>query len=232
MQAELAWQASQHTVEYWHDTWSALQPNISWWQGAGSNLGAKTGTGQQQQPQQRHQEQGPHKQQGKLGRQQHVRTWRVLFQTRGGEAVRQLTNLNELLERCSAWQYIDRASGWAHRARCGVWAATPAPAVIAGGLLGLPWLRSIAGIQAHTLPACACPASASGAKAAMLLGIVCFSASQTCPGCSLLAWHLPAVAQTADIAVGVHGANTANALFMRPGSSLIGASAEQRPGGP
>jgi len=114
-QAELAYQASQHTVEYWRSSWSVQQPNIIWHSAseAASSAGRSgTRTRHGQRP---------------------GRTWRVLFQTRT-DAVRQLTNLQQLLDRCSNWQYTDPATGQVHRAQCGVWPVTAAPEVIAGAL--------------------------------------------------------------------------------------------------
>lgn len=122
LQAETAYQASQHTVEYWRDTWSKQPPSIPWHAApkAAGSTGSGAGSSAPLSSQQQHQPPAE-------------RIWRVLFQTRT-EAVRQFTNLQHLLDRCSTWQYTDAATGWVHRALCGVWPATSAPEVIAGGL--------------------------------------------------------------------------------------------------
>jgi hypothetical protein len=51
-----------------------------------------------------------------------TRVLRVLFITRSPKvAVRQILNMDELLERCQAWKYTDPASGVHFAAGCGVW---------------------------------------------------------------------------------------------------------------
>lgn len=114
----MAYQASQHMVEYWRPTWAGQQSNITWHTAASTANG--TGTIR---PRSFHTQ----------DTQPPVRIWRVLFQTRT-EEVRQLTNLQQLLDRCATWQYTDASTGWVHRAQCGVWPVTSPPDVIAGGL--------------------------------------------------------------------------------------------------
>ena len=157
----MAYQASQHTVEYWRSTWSEQQPNITWHTAAAAAVGSTNSLQQQQQQQQ----QRKHKQPP-------VRTWRVLFQTRT-EEVRQLTNLQQLLDRCAAWQYTDAATGAVHHAQCGVWPATPMPDVIAGGLLACASgsNRHWFGVHANCSWACArtcCIAAMSNTDQALL----------------------------------------------------------------
>ncbi|GAB4813597.1 hypothetical protein N2152v2_000643 [Parachlorella kessleri] len=85
---------------------------------------------------------------------------RVVFARRDGAAVRQMSNLDELLRECNMWTYRTPATGRLYRAVCGSWIFTNLTTSIA-------------------------------------------------------------VAQQADVLIGVHGANMANSWFMRPGSSAI-----------
>lgn len=158
MQAERVWQASQHTLEHYRPTWSAVQPNISWHtppahvEGNSSSSGSSSvGRGQTTDSQR---QQFSMEGKGSLpGR----RTWRALFQTRS-EAVRQLDNLGELLDRCADWQHMDEDSGTVHSMACGVWPSSiGVPELMAGAHLARLGLQRMAcGVLPAMLP-CSAP---------------------------------------------------------------------------
>lgn len=128
---------------------------------------------------------------------------RVAFQQR--DKTRLLVNLPELLERCNSWSYRGpsgatvRALCWEVRAKRAGWGfccrwLLPSQMLQARGAQPSRETASLT-LQHTTAPQVAIPD--------LVTGIV--------------------AAQEADIFVAAHGANTANAWLMRPGSSLIGA---------
>ena len=82
---------------------------------------------------------------------QQRRVWQVLFQTRGANAgVRELLNLEQLLDSCANWKYRDEASGTLHTAKCGRWDLMGLPDAMAGERLGAPALPSGPGLSIGT----------------------------------------------------------------------------------
>ena len=136
------------------------------------------------------------------------RVLRIVFHKRSTKD-RQLLNAADLLDRCNRWQYTSRA-GQRLRASCAEVRGTER-----GSLLLAPFL-----LPAPRRSARGCCDAAPQAE------LRCLPAMQPYPAAaaqvqlmSLLSGM--AAAQEADVFVGVHGANMANAWLMRPGSSMI-----------
>ena len=131
---------------------------------------------------------------------------RIVFQHRGpGHPGRQILNLPELLERCNAWRYRGPKGRRLH-AECVVVSAPCCVAAAAAAALCCRCLECLA--CAHTdVPPAHPPHSHSPAHAVQA-------------DFGSLASGI-AAAQSADIVVGMHGANQANGWFLRPGSSMV-----------